>query len=50
MGRDTNYFVVARRIYVSDSHTKFSWIASIGLGGNSFCLFDFIICVLSTIF
>ena len=26
---------VARPIYVSDSHTKFGWISSNGLGGNN---------------
>ena len=34
-GGTQNYSAVARPIYVNDSHTKFVWIASRGLGGKS---------------
>ena len=34
-GGGRNHFAVARPIFVSDSHTKFVWISSSGLGGNS---------------
>ena len=35
-GRDLNiFFAVERPIYVSNSHTKFDWISSYGLGGDS---------------
>ena len=34
-GRAKKMFDVARPIYVSNSHTKFGWISSNGLGGDS---------------
>ena len=34
-GLGKNVFAVAHRIHVSNSHTKFSWIWSNGLGGDS---------------
>ena len=34
-GRAKNFFAVARPIHVSSSHTKFGWISSNGLGGDS---------------
>ena len=33
-GRGLNVFDVARHIHVSNSHIKFGWISSIGLGGE----------------
>ena len=34
-GRGPKKCAVARPIYVSNSHTKFGWISSNGLGGDS---------------
>ena len=34
-GRGQKKFDVARPIHVSNSHTKFGWISSNGLGGDS---------------
>ena len=34
-GWGQNFFYVARPIHVSNSHTKFGWISSNGLGGDS---------------
>ena len=34
-GRGQKKFDVARSIHVSNSHTKFGWISSNGLGGDS---------------
>ena len=34
-GRGQKKFDVARLIHVSNSHTKFGWISSNGLGGDS---------------
>ena len=30
-----HFFTVARPMYVSNSHTKYGWISSNGLGGDS---------------
>ena len=34
-GQDQKKCAVARSIHVSNSHTKFGWISSNGLGGDS---------------